>query len=481
MQLWEGTTRVYSNLTPRKSRIEGVNHVIFFGLQYFIKKYLIEEWNNNFFKKSFDEVGPEYQRMMDATLGAGTVKLKHIKELHDLGYLPLKIKALPEGSLVPIRVPLLTIVNTVDSAFWLTNYLETILSCSTWQPITSATIAFEFRKLIDKFSKLTNGNTDFCEWIGHDFSFRGMSSLESACMSGAGHLISFTGSDTVPANHFIEKYYNGNVNELISGSVPASEHSVMCFGELEGEINTFNNLLDKFPTGILSVVSDTWSLPNVLVKILPNLKDKILNRPGKLVIRPDSFWTDPVDCICGFEGFHPQMSKLNNDEIQVIKKGLIESLWDIFGGTVNNQGFKVLNPCIGAIYGDSISIERATKISQRLMDKGFVSTSCVFGIGSYTYQFNTRDTFGLAVKATYGIVNGVSKEIFKDPVTDDGMKKSAKGLLRVDMVNGHYTLRDCVTPTEEEGGELKTVFLDGKLIKDWKFSEIRETAAAWRS
>jgi nicotinamide phosphoribosyltransferase len=475
-----GTTQIYSNLTPRKSRIEGINHVVVYGTQYFLKEYLQTQWTEGFFARPWDEVAAEYKRMIDCTLGPDAVSLDHIKQLHDLGYLPLQIKALPEGSIVPIRVPFLTITNTVGHAYWLVNFLESILSAVMWQPCTSATIAFEFYKMLREYSLKTTGDTGFVQWQGHDFSFRGMSSLESACLSGSAHLAAgFTGTDTIPAIQFLEEYYGADVTKgLVGASVPATEHSIMCLGSQEGELETFNRLLDTFPKGILSVVSDTWSLPAVITKILPALKEKIQKREGKLVIRPDSFWTDPVDALCGFDGYHPQMEKLTAAEKTMVRKGVVESLWDIFGGTVTPQGYKVLAPCIGAIYGDSISLERARRISERLMAKGFATTNAVYGIGSYTYQFNTRDTFGFAVKATYGVVNGEPREIFKDPVTDDGMKKSAKGLLRVDGESGNYTLKDCATQEEEQGGALELVYLDGVLTKETTLAEIRARLAA---
>ena len=475
-----GTERVYSNLTARKSRVEGVNTVVVFGLQYFIKEYLMNQWQKNFFDLPWPIVEHRYMRMINATLGNGAITTDHIKKLHDLGYLPLKIKALPEGVSVGIRVPFVTITNTIDHAYWLVNYLESIWSCITWQPITSATIAKEYRKIIDKYAMETVGDVAMCQWIAHDFSLRGMSSLESACTSGAGHLLSFTGTDTIPAIEFLENYYNANVEkELVGASVPATEHAVMCFGGKEGEIETFSRLLDLFPTGILSVVSDTWSLPNVLCKILPQLKDKIMARNGKLVIRPDSFWTDPADCLCGFSGYHPQMDKMTPQEKIVIRKGLIESLWDIFGGTVNSKGYKELDSHIGAIYGDSITLERCETISKRFKENGFSSLSACYGVGSYTYQMKTRDSFGMAIKATYGVVNGNPIEVFKDPITDDGMKKSAKGLIRVDKdENGNYSYTDCVTLEQEAEGELKTVFLDGKLLIDHTLAEIRARVSA---
>lgn len=475
-----GTTQIYSNMTARKSRIEGINHIVVFGVQYFLEEYLKRQWKEGFFARPWAEVHKEYKRMIDNTLGPDAVDMDHVKKLHDLGYLPLKIKVLPEGSIVPIRVPFLTITNTVDHAYWLVNFLETILSAAIWQGCTSATIAFEFYKLLRANAIETTGDGSFAQWQGHDFSFRGMSSLESACISGAAHLVSgFTGTDTIPAIQFLEEYYGANVEkELVGASVPATEHSIMCLGSQDGELQTFERLLDTFPKGILSVVSDTWSLPAVVCNILPALKRKISERDGKLVIRPDSFWTDPVDAICGFDGYHPQMEELNSAEIKMVRQGLVEALYDIFGGSVTKQGYKVLAPCIGAIYGDSITLDRAKKICERLKAKGFASINCVFGIGSYTYQHNTRDTFGFAVKATYGVVNGEAREIFKDPITDDGMKKSAKGLLRVDGDNGKYTLADCVSVTEEKQGALQTVFLDGEIFKETTLSGIRARLAS---
>lgn len=508
-----GTTKLYSNLTPRKSRIHGINKVVVFGIQYFIKEYLQSQWSLNFFSRPKQLIVNQYKRMMDATLGKDAVSTKHIEDLWDLGHLPLHIKSLPEGTLCPIGVPCLTITNTVDHAYWLVNYLETILSCSVWQPITSATIAYEYKKLLSKYAIETTGTTEFVQWQGHDFSMRGMSSLESACTSGAGHLLSFTGTDTIPAIAFLENYYGADVEkELVGASVPATEHSVMCMGTKDDEIGTFKRLLDIYPSGILSVVSDTWDLWKVCTEYIVELKEQILARDGKLVIRPDS--GDPVDIICGCRaGKSDEDGQLYNDkdlyetypddDILWIKhthgskpiseaqhKGVIELLWDAFGGTINEQGYKVLDPHIGAIYGDSITLERADQICERLKKKGFASTNIVFGIGSYTYQMNTRDTFGFAVKATYGELTYKgeidpvwgphmghieAREIFKDPITDDGTKRSAKGLLRVNMDDmGGLYLQDQCTKEEEEGGRLKTVFFNGKLTKFQSLSEIRE-------
>lgn len=469
----EGTTRIYDNITPRKSRIKGIDEIVVFGLQYFIKEYLQKQWDREFFDKPKGEVIHAYKRMMDATLGPDSVSMEHIEKLHDLGYLPLKIKALPEGSLCPVGVPMLTIINTVDHAYWLPNYLETILSTSVWQSCTSATIAREYKKLLLKYAEKT-GDPAFVQWQGHDFSMRGMSSLETACMSGAGHLLNFTGTDTIPAIAWLEKYYNADVTkELVGASVPATEHSVMCAGSKDGEIDTFRALMKAYPKGILSVVSDTWNLWDVLGKFLPEMKEEILARDGKLVIRPDS--GDPVDILCGLNtsDIYRDEEEFEVDPTAEEFKGVIELLWDVFGGTINEKGYKVLDPHIGAIYGDSITLERAEQICKRLEYKGFASTNVVLGIGSYTYQYNTRDTFGFAMKATWCKINGEEFELFKDPITDDGTKKSAKGLLKVYKENGKFKLKDQCTPQEETEGELKIVFEDGELIKDWTLQEIK--------
>ncbi len=473
----QGMTLLYSNFTPRKSRLKGVDKVVFFGLQHFIKKYLLGKFKTDFFDRPLNDVIEEYKMFID-------VDTTHIEKLHKLDYLPIEIKALEEGTQCPIGVPCFTIKNTHPDFGWLTNYLETLISCQMWQPITSATIAYEYKKLLSKYAIETTGTADFVQWQGHDFSMRGMSSVESAILSGMGHLTSFTGTDTIPAIYALKNSYNAT--GLIGASVPATEHSVMCMGQKESEIDTFKRLLDLYPTGILSVVSDTWDLWKVLIEYLPQLKEEILKRDGKLVIRPDS--GDPVDILCGKE--FPK-NGLANFILTWEHKGVIELLWDVFGGTINYQGYKVLDSHIGAIYGDSITLDRAEQICERLKAKGFASTNVVLGIGSYTYQYNTRDTFGFAMKATYGEVKRddlgecltdsnekcgciEAREIYKDPITDDGTKKSKKGLLRVQLnPNGSLTCEDQQSWTQEQMGELKTVFKDGKLTKETSLEEIR--------
>lgn len=457
------TTLVYSNWTPRKSRLEGIDEVVFFGLQFFIKKYILEDFQKNFFDQPKDQIIARYARRINNYLGPNEVGTEHIAALHDLGYLPMVIKALPEGVSVPIRVPMFTMYNTLPEFFWLTNYFETLLSATVWMPCTSATLAKKYRSILDYYAHKTSSIPEFVDWQGHDFSMRGMAGLEAAIMSSAGHLLSFTGTDTIPSVDFLEMYYNANSDkELVGGSVAATEHSVMCMGTNTGELATFQRLVTEiYPNGIVSIVSDTWDLWKVLTEYLPALQKEILARDGKVVIRPDS--GDPVDIICG----NP------NGKTAIERKGVIESLWETFGGHTNAKGYKELDSHIGAIYGDSITLARAEQICCRLEKKGFASTNVVLGIGSFTYQYNTRDTFGFAMKATYGEVADKGRKIFKDPVTDDGTKKSAKGLIKITKENGIYVLWDQVTWEEEKQGELKEVFRDGKLLINWSLAEIR--------
>lgn len=503
------TEVVYSTWTPRKSRMSGVDKVVVFGLQYFIKDYLIDCFNETFFNRPKEDVISEFKRVMKTY--SGDDDASHWEALHDLGYLPLRIDALEEGTLCPIRVPMFTIQNTLPEFYWLTNFIETIMSTEIWKPMTSATIALEYRKICEKWAEKTCDNTDHLDFQGHDFSMRGMAGLDSACSSGAGHLLSFKGTDTIPAVLWLEKYYNADSSkELIGCSIPATEHSVaetniieiqdilskedkLTFMEMsslgindltvEGswvasdtrraaELLYMNRLLNVYPSGTFSYVADTYNLWEVLTDILPILKDKIMSRDGKVVIRPDS--GDPCDIICGLNTDSRCLSSMAPYADQR-NKGVIELLWDVFGGTINSKGYKVLDSHIGCIYGDAITLERAEEICRRLESKGFASSNIVFGIGSYTYNMNTRDTFGFALKTTYGKVNGKGLLLYKDPITDDGTKKSQKGMVVV-LRDSNWDLTyidgsDGTLPTP--WNLLEPVFENGVLLKECSLSDIK--------
>ena len=531
----DGTNLVYSNFTPRSDRLaimmsSDYDHkVVVFGIQSLCQALFIDLWQEEFFNKPKDEVIAYYKRRMDTSLGENAIKVQAMADLHDLGYLPVAIKALPEGSRSPIGVPVLTIENTIDEFYWLVNYVESVLSACLWKYMTSATIAYEYRKLIDKWCATTGGTPEFVPFQGHDFSFRGMSGLEDTVMSGSAHLLSFQGTDSVLAIDFLEDYYGANAGkEMVGGSVPATEHSVMCMGGQDDEIDTFKRLInDLYKTGVISIVSDTWDFWKVITEYIPRLKKDILARDGKVVIRPDS--GDPVKIIAGYKVFAVDDLEVTTDDdgtyvfdggivwtiydeyeedstvildkssgkyylykvnywpdgspsnIILVEempkhviKGAVQCLWDTFGGTTTDKGYKTLDSHIGLIYGDSITLARAEEILSRLAAKGFSSDNIVFGIGSYTYEYVTRDTFGFAMKATFGEVEWEGREIFKDPATDSGEKKSAKGLLRVDWEAGEYVLSDQVSRMEEEGGCLEHVLINGRMHRTTTLAEIRE-------
>lgn len=463
------TEEVYSNFTPRGSRIEGVDHVTFIGLQPKIQTYLMD-FLKEFFESDIDKTCQEYTDLMNEYLGPNNqVGTQHIRDWHALGFTPLEFKALPEGTQVPLRVPMFTVRSTHGAKYaWLANYFETILSSEVWMACTSATTARRFRKVLERYAELTGAPKEFIDWQGHDFSFRGMPGLEAAKISASGHMVYFCGTDTVPVIGYIKKYYGVPKGYLLAGSVPATEHSVMCAGGEYNELGTFNRLLDIYPSGIVSVVSDTWDLWSVVGKggIVEQLKERILSRDGKLVVRPDS--GDPTKIICG-DPDAPVGSPAY--------KGVIECLWDIFGGAETANGFKVLDSHIGTIYGDSISVDRADAILASLVAKGFASCNIVFGIGSWTYQYVTRDTYNFAVKATNVVINGESKAIFKKPKTDNGMKNSAKGRLAVlkNEADELYLVNEA-TPEQLEASELKTVWIDGQWVRKQTFDNIREIA-----
>lgn len=455
----DGTSLVYSNFTPRSSRIPEDKEMVFFGLQYILKEYLIKQYNESFFSQPKDKVVEEYAEEMADHIG--TINVDHIADLHDIGHLPVLIKALPEGTAVPLGTPAFTVVDTSKKFFWLTNYLETMLSSLIWKPSTSATTSRWFYRECLKYAMQTGGDLGFVPFQCHDFSYRGMSGTEDACMSGAGHLTYFKGTDTIPAIRFIKKYYDGKKG--IGHSVPATEHScVMAGGEVNERDTIIRLITEIYPNGFFSFVSDTWDFWNNITNILPSIKDLILARDGKYVVRPDS----------GVP--HKIINGDPNAETECEKKGLIRCLEDTFGSTTNQKGFRVLNPKVGWIYGDGINRLEFQKIMQGMVDNGFATTCGVLGLGSYTYEYTTRDTYGTVCKATYCENNGVGHALHKSPKT--GMwKKSHKGLLRV---NADLSVSENVTWAEEQTGMLQPVFKNGVILKNWQWDEIVARALA---
>lgn len=550
------TTRLYGTLIPRsvKHAPKGITKILSFGQQLAIA-WLHHEFEENFFfsktrsqlnfqnhlkenQKSFlKKKALRFTEDMSKYLGV-EYDGKHFEELWDLGYLPIEVQALPEGIETNPNIPHMTFINTIPGYAWLTLYLETFISSLAWKAPTSATIALSYkRRCYEWVMKTDPENAWLIPWLCHDFSARGLDPY-SQIASGLGHATSFLGSDTLSVIPCARFFYKEPNEECSIGSVNASEHSVTCTqlfyyedrlrkgleneviktyysfdADSEGSIQNpdflaiaeYMNLKDwlsRFPEGILSYVADTMNLWKVLTHIIPRLKKEILAREGKLVIRPDS--GDPVDIICG----HYLTNKKVRDSLVEIAdnieglnsaplKGVIELLWDIFGGTVNKQGYKVLDTHIGAIYGDSINLERQLSIYQKLETKKFAVTNIVLGVGSFTYQFNTRDTFGFAVKGAWFEIKEwkddthptqdnsgweiKSYNIYKDPITDDGTKKSLKGFQFVFInSNGEYESRPEVTEEEaySDLNILHTIYKNGEFLNQTSLSEIRKSINA---
>ena len=575
-----GTEVVSSNLTPRSDAIYRRSctsyydgKLVVIGHQGAVME-LVENWNK-FFEMDKGIALARFKLLCDNYFGVDIIGIDRLSKLHDLGYLPLEIRTLDEGTKVKMGIPVMTIRNTVAHAFWLVNFLETVISNLTWKPSTAATIAAEYKAMLKDFALRTGSPIEGVLFQAHSFADRGMSGPEDAARSGFGHIASFLGSDSLGAVLYAQEYYGAG--NFVAASVPATEHAVstsnilriedeLMFQEykfkndeqksiyvkmskdnidvrLIAEIMFMYELMLKFPTGILSYVADSFDFWALISIGLPYMKDVIMRRqsngitPGRLVIRPDS--GDPVEVICGvkivncphtsdeileqsdgavdsindigygvvdgmdgssefefivrssdgvfikiegetcgsrgYGGVYVDGFSSNEVDLTVEQKGAVEVLMDIFGYTETSTGHFLMDDHIGLIYGDSITTGRCNTILQRLFDKNFASGNAVFGVGSYTYQCVTRDTFGFAVKATYTEVNGKKIPIFKDPKTDS-KKKSAKGLLFVGKdSNGEYYLLDNVTREleESEENELRIRFKDGRFFNQTTLDIIR--------
>lgn len=453
----EGTTKVFAYLLARSDK--KFPHSVFWGLQGMIKEYLQMPIS----KGDVDE----FMEITDSILGPGVIDRQAYDDLVQLGYLPIEIKAVPEGSVVPNRNVLMTVTNTHPDFYWVVGFVESLL-LKLWNTSTVATNSYTLQQVCKAYSDVTCDNEGHLPFQIHDFGYRGCSSEETSALSGASHLLSFLGTDTVPAVKYIRDYYGIDKDEPIGLSVPATEHSVMCSYGKDNELEAFKAILKKFPTGIVSIVSDTYDYWDVLTNKVKVLKDEILARDGKVVFRPDS--GNPVDIILGTS----RTTNPDNWQHETPESlGSIKLLWQEFGGSVNEKGYKILNPKVGLIYGDGITPERMQEILQGLKEMKFASSNIVFGIGGLLLQNFNRDTLGFAQKATYVEVDGDKRAIQKDPVTDPG-KKSHTGLIQlIKKPDGQFTTIDNCTPEEEAGGYLQTVFKDGKLLIETNFSEIR--------
>ena len=569
-----------SYLTPRGSRLKGIDKVVFFGLSAYVHSYVVENFNKNFFNRNFEYCESEIREVLELGLGYSDEMIDktivEIKSLHNLGYLPVEIKAVAEGTLVPMGVPCLEIKSTNPCYFWVGQALEASLSAAIWHPMVSATIAREYRKIArEAFVKTVENGIDertaMC-----DFSMRGQESNESAVNASVAWLASMWNSSTVAARKHIKDVYTKlSTRDKMSNSIirglTSTEHSVMTSHAcLDGgdEYYTFKYLFNLYKNVSFAAVCDSYDFWNVLTNILPNYFMYDIDERGKrglfIGVRHDS--AEPVDALCGTV---PVINKDNvlgvkevpssmvdgNEKLYAIsitieemerirslnvcgkvaigasdlvyqintingdgflrhitdegkeigwavatclnrtrtyeEKGMVETMYEIFGGTVNSKGFKVLNPGIKAVYGDSITITRAKKIYERLAAKGFAANNVSLGVGSFSFQglenedgtisLFSRDTFSIAVKCThskyrdeYGTI--CERHVYKDPKDFSG-KKSQKGLCRIFFnEDGELTYEDELYEADLVGknSALVTYFKNGQEFKQ-NFETIRET------
>ena len=459
----ERMTKSVSYFTPRMSRIGRWDKVVMFGLQGFIKTYLIDYFNREFFERSFEEVVAEYQRVLDNTLGAGVYGIEKIKKLHRLGYLPIEIIALPEGTRVPMHIPMFGITNTHPDFAWLPQALESLISAESWHPMIAATVGYTYREIVNRYYGLTcDDGLEKAKALGA-FDFRGEECTDSAIKAGAGWCLSFLNTATVPVVTWLEQLYCCDcTKEPVAFGSPSTEHAVMCsnFAVDGDEITFLRRLLTEiYPNTSVSVVLDSYDYWNVIENILPQLKEEIMNHNGCMLMRGDS-----GDCV------------------EVVTKTVFK-LWEEFGGTINSKGYKVLDPHVKAIYGDSITVQRCEQIYRILEENGFACSNVALGVGSFSFQCIeedgilkpfTRDTFSSCIKATYCEIAGKPYPIFKDP-KEGGFKKSQKGCCVVSEENGELRYRDELNWEEASSGGnlLQTVFKDGVLIKEQSLQEIR--------
>lgn len=585
--LADNTKREYWTWIPRNLKYmhESINKIMSAGQQVAVR-YIHSHFQENFFDIDKKEA---MKFMEDMSLYLGVpYENDYFSDLYDLGYLPIHIQALPEGIFTNANIPQLTGINTNDNFAWLGLYLETLFSKLLWQMPTVATIGEKFKSnAVEWTLKTDKENIALADFMCHDFHSRGGNPF-SATVIGLAHSFSNLGTDTlntIPASRY---YYDFPEDQTPVYSVNATEHSVTttgifyyknklekgllndeiekyyksdipCEGSIEepdylaiAELLNLKRLLKKFPTGILSYVSDTFDLWKLITFILPRVKNEVLARDGKLVIRPDS--GDPVKIITGSDKINSiiqlnerQTKKLTDEyndindflvdyfkekisfddhyddeetfiveyenkyyevicsvgecieaswdgtifetdvsvteaELQMTSadKGVVELLYDVFGGHINDQGYKLLDSHIGVIYGDSINLERQVSIYERLEKKRFAATNVVLGIGSFTYVMMTRDSAGYAAKGAWFEIeeDGIREQfnIFKDPITDDGTKTSLKGFQYVDFVDGEYVNESEVSEEKaySEDNVLQTIYKDGKFYNQTTIAEIRE-------
>jgi nicotinamide phosphoribosyltransferase len=437
LQYPEGTTQVSSYIEARGGQYK---EAVFFGLQMFIKEYLTKPITN----ADVDEA-----KCLFAAHGVPFNEdgWRYIVETYN-GYLPIEIQAIPEGTVIPVQNPMVQVINTDPNCAWLNSYVETALLRAVWYPTTVATLSFNCKQVIRRFMQETCENTDALPFKLHDFGARGATSEEAAAIGGAAHLVNFMGTDTLSALVAARRYYNA---EMAGFSIPAAEHSTITSWGRDNELAAYENMLDQFakPGKTVAVVSDSYDLWNAIDTLWGDeLKAKIEACGGTLVVRPDS--GEPV----------------------AIVTETIERLMRAFGYTVNNKGYRVLPSCVRVIQGDGVSQQTIEAILEAMKQRKLSAENIAFGMGGELLQKINRDTMKFAMKASAAKVDGLWRDVYKDPITDQG-KRSKKGRLAVIKDgNGHYkTIR-----TSDLNGRdnlLATVYRNGGLAREQTLDEIR--------
>ena len=446
---YPGTTEIYSYLESRGGMFD---ETVFFGLQYFLKEYLAGE---AFTQADLDEAEGFLLQVFGRSDVFDKSKFQYILDKYN-GRLPVKIKSVAEGTRVPVGKVLMTIENTDPECYWLTNFLETLLM-QVWYPCTVATLSNQVKKAVTGYyaETATNGAEAGIDFVLNDFGFRGVSSVESAKLGGAAHLLNFNGSDNLAGSAMAINYYDAQ--KVYGLSIPATEHSICTLLGKEGELEIFKHVLKTFPTGIIACVSDSYNIFRACEEYWgEDLKEEILKRDGTLVIRPDS--GDPV------------MTLLE----------IFEILFNKFGYTVNSKGYKVLPPQLRVIQGDGVNYESIKTIYAALKQAGISAENLVLGMGGALLQKVDRDTQRFALKCSSAIVNGVEVNVAKSPTEMNAngditasFKKSKSGRLKLVKINGDFTT---VTEAGNESfaDELHTVFENGELVNTITFEQVRD-------
>lgn len=550
----DGQNYLFTCGTPRMSRLNGINEMVVFGIQAYCMDYLIERFNDTFFNRPKSEAVREVVEFISETFDCSSFNPKRIADLHDLGYLPVRVWALPEGTMVPIinqkeqpntvQIPFMAIESTHPKFAWVAEFLESITSCQVWYPMVIATITKKgYKDTVDRhWAKSVVGQS--AHTAISEFGFRGAEGSEGAIMAASAFLTSFTKTATVPAIKYLKDYYGKGMSyKAIGSGMSSTEHSTMCSNyAVDGNEDTFMvKLFGKIaPSGNLSCVADSydyWGRIEEMGREGSSIKAAIQARNGCLFVRGDS--GNPLEIVCGtnkyklvkgFREIHETVDymdthsvhgdmylkyidkesnqfkyvKIHKDEGKLCEVdcdnpdladiGTVEALFNSFGGHINSKGYIVLNEKVRAIYGDSITPYLTEQLYTRLEENGFAANNVALGAGSLSMQAweevgeqgdrllkpHTRDTFGIAFKATYCEVKGEPHLVYKDPKTDTGkFKKSQRGMVVV-LKNEDGTLKAIDHLNRDEFNNmadinvLRPIFEDGKMLVEDSLQDIRD-------